>query len=71
MLPSLARTALLRVSALHPSRRVTRGTSARHYSMAEPDPTPEQVVAQLKQVQSDIEALRVKHNLKTLVRVAY
>jgi hypothetical protein len=35
--------------------------------MAEPDPTPEQVVAQLKQVQSEVEALRVKHNLTKLV----
>jgi len=31
--------------------------------MAEPEPTTELVVAQLKQVQSEIEALRVKHNL--------
>jgi hypothetical protein len=37
--------------------------------MAEPDPTPEQVVAQLKQVQSEVEALRVKHNLTKLPRL--
>lgn len=67
MLPSLARTALT-LQLFHSARRVTRATSARHYAaMAEPDPTPEQVVAQLKQVQSEVEALRVKHNLTKLV----
>ena len=68
MLPRLARTAL--VHRLITSPLVIRGTSTRHCTtMTEPDPSPEQVVAQLKQVQSEIEALRVKHNLTTLVRV--
>ncbi len=69
MLPSLART-VFRDSLLTSSRLLTtRGTSTRHYSMAEPEPTTEQVVAQLKQVQSDIELLRVKHNLTKPVMI--